>query len=279
MLKMTMWGTRGSVPSGGSVRYGGATTCLEVELEGGGAGTPSRVIIDCGTGLAELGRRWGGRGSAALMLQTHMHWDHVQGFPFFRPLFDPKNRFDFWSARREGKTLKEVFSGQMSGPMFPIGMDAMPAELTFRTLPEMGSAELGELSLSWTEVSHPSGSTAYRLEYRGASMVFTGDVELENEGRERLLSFAKGADLLVMDAQYFPDEYLSRRGFGHSTPTGAVALALEAGVGELMMTHHDPGHSDDRLDEKLSMGRRAAQGQLRVGNARDGLTWSPEVRS
>lgn len=271
MLNVTIWGSRGSIPATGReyVRYGGATTCLEIELEGASGDTPSRVIVDCGTGMAELGRSWGERAPEALVLQTHMHWDHIQGFPFFGPLFNPKGAFEFWSVPREGSTFKQVMEGQMSGPMFPIGLDALPARKRFEDIEAIGQTRRGELELAWTELAHPSGSTAYRVTYRGVTLVFSGDVEVQEGTRDRLVDFAQGADALIMDAQYFPEEYPMRRGFGHSTPLDAVGVARDANVGQLLLTHHDPSHNDARLDAKLSVARDAAHEGLELDNARD----------
>ena len=274
MLEITIWGSRGSVPVSGEAfaRHGGATTCVEIALRGATGETPSRIIIDCGTGLAELGKGWGERHPSALMLQTHMHWDHIQGFPFFGPLYNPAGRFDFWSVPREGSDFREVLSGQMTRPTFPVGLDIMPSRLSFKDLPGEGSTHLGEAVLVWDEMCHPSGSTGWCVSYRGATVVFSGDVEVQQGSREQLVKLARGADLLIMDAQYTPQEYPKRVGFGHSTPIDAVEVAQEAGVRHLLLTHHDPSHDDDALEEKLSLARgRAAGSDLRVNNARDGL--------
>lgn len=277
MMDVTIWGSRGSVPVSGAgfARHGGATTCVEVALhhedEAARGVAPPRVILDCGTGLAELGKRWGERPYEALMLQTHMHWDHIQGFPFFGPLFMPGARFDLWATPREGRSWREVLDGQMARPTFPVGLDIIPARLGFRDLPAQGRVNLDGLGVSWAEVWHPSGSTAFRLDWRGRSVVFTGDVEVAQGSFDALVELAQGADLLIMDAQYFPDEYPKRRGFGHSTPLDAVRVAQAAGVSRLCLTHHDPTHDDARLDQKLALARAHAPRGLLVDNAYDGL--------
>lgn len=272
MQKIIVWGSRGSIPVSGQRfhRYGGSTTCVEIVCEEAKEGTPSRVIIDCGTGLTELGKCWEDRSLEALFLQTHMHWDHIQGFPFFGPLFNPAAQFKLWAVRREGMSLHDVLSKQMTRPNFPVGLDILPASLTFEDIPAEGSAQLGELELVWTELIHPSGSTAYRFNYRGTSVVFTGDVEVQQGCREKLVAFAQGADVMLMDAQYFPEEYESRKGFGHSTPLDAVSVAEEAGVKTLVLNHHDPNHDDDRLDQKCALAQEAAGTSLQVQNAREG---------
>jgi phosphoribosyl 1,2-cyclic phosphodiesterase len=273
MMRLIFWGTRGGVPVSNSscLRHGGATTCIEVQLDAGSGTGPNRVIFDCGTGLAEMGRSAGPCLERALILQTHMHWDHIQGFPFWGPLFNPAAIIDLWAVRREGLGLRDVLSRQMCRPTFPVGLEILPATLRFEDLPAAGSRKVGELELSWIELDHPGGVTAYRLEHRGTSLVFTGDVEVSMGCRERLVRFARGADALIMDAQYFPEEYPSRRGFGHSTVFDAVDVAVEAGVRRLLMTHHDPTHDDGKLDDKLAMARRRAGRRLLVDNAYDGL--------
>jgi len=269
-MKITFWGTRGSIPVNGPqfVRHGGSTTCLEIEP----GGDVPRHIVDCGTGLAQLGKARGATLKRARFYQTHMHWDHVQGFPFFAPLFNPLASFDFHAVNRQGQTLREVLSAQMSQPTFPVGLDIMPAKMTFNELPEAGRAQHADVSVRWMEVWHPGGSTAYRFEHNGVSVVFTGDVEVQQGGVRELVEFARGADVLIMDAQYLPDEYPSRRGFGHSTPLDAVEVAVEAGVGRLVMTHHDPGHDDRTLENKLAIARAAGGNELIVDNAFDGMT-------
>lgn len=269
MLNVTIWGCRGSVPVSGPdfMRHGGATTCLEITLDTPSPSTPERVIIDCGTGLTELGKKWGRRSSEALVLLTHFHWDHIQGFPFFGPLFNPAGRFDFWSVPREGSTLRDVLSAQMTRPAFPVGLDIVPAKLRFHDVAPVGQAWLGELRLSWCEVFHPSGCTAWRIDYRGTSVVFSGDLEVQQAGRDAIIDLARGADLLIMDAQYLPEEYPSRRGWGHSTPQDAVEVAVEAGVRHVVLTHHDPTHTDRMLEQKQSLAREAAPRHLGVATA------------
>lgn len=277
MITTTVWGSRGSIPVSGSQfhRYGGATTCLELSLQDAKGDTPSRILIDCGTGLTELGKEWGDRDNKILLLQTHMHWDHIQGFPFFRPLFNPNTDLTLWSAPREGHTFQGQLSQQMCRPAFPVGLDILPAQLNFVDLPTEGKNQLGDVTITWVDVDHPSGNTAYSIDYHGFRVVFTGDVEIPQSptSREQLLVLAENADLLIMDAQYLPSEYPSRKGFGHSTPEDAVTLAQEAGVKQLLLTHHDPGHTDAQLDGKQALAQQLAVGsKLAVANAYDRLS-------
>lgn len=271
-MKLRFWGTRGSVPVSGDefAGHGGCTTCIEVDVSESGSGAPDRLIIDCGSGLVQLGRQCPDV-SSALFLQTHMHWDHIQGFPFFAPLHNPAAAFDFWAVPRSGQRLRKVFCDQMAEPTFPIGLDALSAQLNFEDIDERGERHLGDLTVKWAEMCHPFGCTAYRIEHDDQVFVFSGDVEIQQGCRCSLVDIARGADVFVMDAQYFPAEYEGREGFGHSTPQHAVEVAVAAGVERLVMTHHDPSHDDTKLQQKLACARREAAGRVVVDNAADGL--------
>lgn len=271
-MRLKLWGTRGSIPMGGPdyIRHGGATTCLEITLDTLDPETPERAIIDFGSGAVELGRKRFNVGRC-VALQSHLHWDHIQGFPFFSALFNPKNRIDFYAVRRDGQTLEAVLREQMTVPTFPVTLDVVPAELVFHEIQKTAVFQLGELALRASEMCHPSGSTAWRLDHRGASLVFSGDCEVQKGGRDALIELAQDAQVLVMDAQYFPDEYAVKQGWGHSTPIDAVQVALEAGVERLILTHHDPAHDDRRLDEKLAIARQCAGRDLLVDNGFDGM--------
>ncbi len=273
MLNITLWGTRGSIPVSGPQfrRYGGATTCIEIELGGQGSSTPSRVIIDGGSGLAALGRATEQNWEDTILFQTHFHWDHIQGFPLFGPLFNPTTNLRLYSTSREGRTLFEVLSDQMKRPLFPVELADIAATLHFEDIDDSGQRSFGGLAVEWAEMCHPSGSTAYRISNGESTIVFSGDVEVRSGGRSELIQLARGADVLIMDAQYFEHEYPDRMGFGHSTYNDAMEVALEAGVDRLFLTHHDPTHSDDALDEAVAELRKKVDGPLQIASARDGL--------
>lgn len=269
-MEVTFWGCRGSVPVSGAqfIRYGGATTCIEVSVPS--TTGPQTVILDCGSGLPALGRAWGARRPDAVILQTHMHWDHIQGFPFFAPLFRPDATFTMVAAPRDAMGLEAVLAAQMARPTFPVGLDIIPARLEFVEVPEAGALRFGELEVRWCPVQHPGGCTAWRLDHQGTSVVFTGDLECEGQVPAGLVTLARGADLLIMDAQYLPEEIASRRGFGHSTPAEAAAVACAGGVGHLVLTHHDPSHCDATIDSKVALARATLH--VPVDAAHEGLT-------
>jgi phosphoribosyl 1,2-cyclic phosphodiesterase len=248
-------------------RHGGATTHLELDL---GDGIPyDRILIDCGTGIVGMAQENREDIENALVLQTHMHWDHIQGFPFFDPFFDPSASFDFLGVDREGESVEEIYAAQMRKPTFPVGMDAICADLSFERIPKRGERQIGNATVSWTELEHPSGSSAFRVECDGEVFVFSGDVEVRQGSADRLVEFAAGADALLMDAQYLPGEYDDHEGFGHSTCLDAVRVAERAEVDAVYFTHHDPAHDDSALDAKLRIARDEADDDLTVDNAAD----------
>lgn len=279
-MTVTTWGTRGSLPVSGEsfAHHGGDTTSYLLELHHPGPHTPTRIIIDGGTGLAAMGRYLGPITSETLVVQSHLHWDHLQGYPFFAPFFCAENKFRLLSASHDGIWLEDALKAQMKRPLFPLRLAELPARLYFERLPAGGSMTLGELEISWTALHHPSGSTGYRFRYRGTTIAISGDVEVRRGSRQDLVDLAQGADLLVMDAQYFDEEYQYRRGYGHSTLSDAVEVAAEASVSRLLFTHHDPTHNDTRLDEKAKIGETYAlelglsAQDLAIANAKDNLS-------
>lgn len=272
MLRIQLWGTRGSIPVSGPsyARYGGATTCVEVRNLAATGDTPAVVIFDCGTGLANLGRQWGDRGDRALFLQTHVHWDHIQGFPFFGALFNPTAQYQLLAAERGGTGLRGALVAQMQQPMLPFTIDMLPCGLDFETIGDTGDRHFGDMRVRWMEVGHPLGCTCYRLDLGGQAVVFANDIELIDTDRAAFASHCAGVDVLIMDSQYFAEEYAGKRGFGHSTIDDCVALAREAGVRMLVLTHHDPGHDDATLDRKVAIATELAAGDFEVHVAAEG---------
>lgn len=246
-MNIRFWGVRGSIAvSGGPfLRTGGHTTCVEVEAEG------ERLILDGGTGLAALGQELGTPTDATILF-SHVHWDHIQGVPFFTPAFHPGSRLRLMGAPSEWGSLKDALESQMRPPTFPVGLDALQAQLEFVDMVPRRPLEVGPFRITAAEMSHPNGVLVYRIEAGGKTLVFATDVEHGSELDTRLLHFAEGADLLVHDAQYTTAEYLgeegpARRGWGHSTWEQALQTGRLAGVRRLALCHHDPTRTDNQV--------------------------------
>lgn len=260
-MRITFWGVRGSIATSGLQfsRFGGNTTCLEIEADG------QRLIIDAGTGIRGLGQKVAqearvlGRRVSAAMLFTHLHWDHIQGFPFFGPAFDPTTELYLHGPVDDDghSTLEEVLRRQMCPPTFPVTLDQMPAEKHFTTIGSGDEMLLNGFFVRTRALCHPQGSLGYRVEAGGRSMCFATDTEHPPDGSidEALLDLGRDVDVLIYDAQYTEAEYdgrngtgPSRRGWGHSTYVAAARVARAVGAKRLMLTHHDPTHDDTTME-------------------------------
>lgn len=257
-MQITFWGVRGSIPSPGpsTAQIGGNTSCVEVR-----AGK-ALLIFDGGTGLRMLGKKLlPEMPLEAHMFFSHVHWDHIQGFPFFEPAFVAGNVFHLYGGNNVSRTLEETLAGQMDHPNFPVHLTAMGAKMTFRDLAESEAVEIdggsGEpVLVTNARGNHPQGVFAFRVEYKGKSVVYATDTE-HYPGRvdENLLKLARGASLLVYDSQYTPEEYGSKRGWGHSTFEEGAKLAKLAGARRLVLFHHDPMQSDAAVLQKEARAR------------------------
>jgi len=241
---------RGSVPAPGTAtkRYGGNTPCIEVRAGG------RRIILDAGSGIRGLGEELkdSGRSVAADILLSHYHYDHLQGLPFFAPLTESQNHFTFHGPRREGRSVQDVLEGQMAPPYFPVTLDELVrARIEFRTIEPGGTFGIGPVRITSAELDHPGGNVGYRLEHGDRSLVYATDVEHTDRPAEALVELARGADLLVHDAMYTDPEYAQRKGWGHSTWSGALATAEAARVKKLCLFHHDPDRDDRALEAVL----------------------------
>lgn len=256
---------RGSIPVPGptTVRYGGNTSCVSVQVEG------RWIVFDAGTGIRPLGRRILSEGAnldISLFL-SHVHWDHIQGFPFFAPAMQSRANLMVHGSDSHDRTLASVLQGQMEGPNFPVSLQQMGAQVRFWPLAEGAVVplhdELGRpyASVANARLNHPNGVLAYRLveSSTGASVVYATDTE-HFPGRidDNLVELARNADLLIYDGMYTQDEYPSRQGWGHSTWVEGLRVARAAGVRHLAIFHHDPERSDDQLDELASVAAAAA---------------------
>jgi phosphoribosyl 1,2-cyclic phosphodiesterase len=290
-FRLRFWGTRGSIPSPGAhtVRYGGNTPCVEVRTDADGL-----IILDAGTGIRRLGfelaseAKRTGRGLTGDIFLTHAHWDHIQGIPFFAPIFEPGNQFMIWAPKIDGTDIGEVLHEQMAPAVFPVTFGDVPALIDFCTIAERDPRAGNGFSVQAFGVQHPGGAVGYRFSGRsaeGPSFVYISDNELGSPGRyavppawrQELVEFVRGAALLVHDATYTAEEYERHRGWGHSTFDDAVDLAVEAGVPRLVLFHHKPERTDDELDACLAacQTRAAARGaRLEIAAAAEGMTLS-----
>jgi phosphoribosyl 1,2-cyclic phosphodiesterase len=249
---------RGSVPAPGpsTTRYGGNTACVEVKCG------DELLIFDLGTGVRALGEQLGSDGLKAHVFVSHYHYDHLQGLPFFTPMFDPRSRFTFYGPTRLGRTVQDVIVGQMQQPYFPVTAEMVfRAQVTYRPFAEGDRLQLGEAVVTALEVNHPGGNLAYRVDYRGRSVVYATDCEHGSDRDAKLEAFSQGADLVIYDAMYSEDEYMGRVGspkigWGHSTWQNAIRLADNASVKKLCLFHHDPTRTDRDLEAVLRQVRR-----------------------
>lgn len=268
-FSIKFWGVRGSIPSPGpeTARYGGNTPCIELRVGG------ERLIFDLGTGVRELGAAADGPVDAHIFV-SHYHYDHLQGLPFFGPIFDPRSRFIIRGPTRNGRSVRDVLSGQMQQPFFPVTAEMVfRAQLEYQGFEAGDRLELGGAKISAVETNHPGGNLAYRVDYKGKSFVYATDTEHGSDRDQQLINFAKGADVLVYDAMYTEDEYLGRvggpkTGWGHSTFQNAVKVAAQAEVGTLVLFHHDPTRTDDALDALLKDVKRQRKATIA---AKEGL--------
>ena len=256
LVQARIWGARGSVPVAlaEAQRYGGNTACVELNFSSG-----QRIILDAGTGIRRLGLELIKSKAGDLdfhIFLSHFHWDHVQGLPFFPPLYNPAVTITFYSSRPP-EELREILHRQMVTPYFPVLFDDLAARMRFAQVCET-PLKVGEVEINSFALNHPQGANGFRLTHRGRTVVYATDHEhgdVEADGR--LLHAALGADVLFYDAQFTPEEYPSHRGWGHGTWSEAVEVAAFAGVKELVLFHHDPGHDDQQIDELLANARLA----------------------
>ena len=282
-MKVRFWGVRGSIPVPGrsTNRYGGNTSCVEVRPSG-----QAPIIIDAGTGIRRLGKSLmeeqfrDGRGKASILI-SHTHWDHVQGLPFFSPLYRAGNQVQIF-ARQRDLHLEAVFSQQHNAPYFPVPLSAMQADMSFHELIEGAQFDIGTAKVTSARLNHPWIAIAYRIDVDHASVVYCADtapftdlllgrefvqkpdlgtlpppiMEELKEMRRGIVALCKDADLLIYDTQFTPAEYKVRPHWGHSRPDDAIEIAREAHVKQLCLFHHAPMRSDDENDAILAQYRQ-----------------------
>ena len=277
-LKIKFWGVRGSYPTpgAGTVKYGGNTACVEINAGG------RTIILDAGTGIIPLGRELAKHKHPLelLLLFSHLHHDHTQGFPFFVPAYIPNTRLHIFGPGGTPETLKHILEHNQSAETFPLSLRDMSAAKTIESVCEsrvivwdeenVRIAESG-LGLSPEAVvirihksyAHPGGVYVYRITWHGKSVVYATDTEGYVGMDRKLVAFARNADVLIHDAQYSEEHYRgqlagfpSTQGYGHSTAVMACEVAAAAETGELVLFHHDPAYSDDLVAAQESVAQR-----------------------
>ncbi len=256
-MKVKYWGTRGSiaVPGKDTTEYGGNTTCLEITLD-----TGRKIIIDAGTGIRPLGNQLIGSGEKIdiHLLITHIHWDHIQGFPFFDPVYDPSARITIDGYPSCMKGLRVPFDNKMGDGFFPIKFDDLKAQMQYLNTLNHGPLKIDSAVVDSIPLQHPQGGFGFRFREGKKTLVFITDNELTEQawdGRhpEDYVRFCMDADVLIHDAQYTPEEIDNRRGWGHSDYVSTMNLAMEAHVKRLILFHHDPTRKDPEVASYKSL--------------------------
>lgn len=254
-IRLKFWGVRGSipVPEHNFLGCGGNTACVELRID------DSILIIDAGTGIRKLGMQlqeeFVGAKLGIDLLLTHFHWDHIQGFPFFGPVYSPDSEIRFHSTHPAEQT-RELLEGEMVHPYFPVSFKLLPAHRTFNDLTD-SPLKLPNISVHPFPMNHPQGATGFRIEAGGKVITHASDLEHGNPELDRTLrEYAEGSDVLIYDAQFTPEEYPMRKGWGHSTWLEATRVARDCKVERLVLFHHDPGHEDITMINTVTQARR-----------------------
>jgi phosphoribosyl 1,2-cyclic phosphodiesterase len=293
--RLKFWGVRGSIPTPGTdtVYYGGNTSCVEVRVD------DEIIILDAGSGIRRLGqslaREFKDRPIHLSVLITHTHWDHIQGFPFFMPAYDPRNQVTIVGFEGARQGLQSTLSSQMESPYFPISMQQMPGNISIQEVKGL-DFKVGSVPVQAQFLNHPGACTGYRLNTPGGAICYLPDVELfqrlrsnaeidtvllqpedrqfASEQDRKVVEFIHDSEVLILDAQYNATEYQKHIGWGHSCAEDAVAFALKAKVRHLFLFHHDPDHDDEEVSRMVARARQIVANRgspLIVEAAREGF--------
>ncbi|HKW28704.1 MAG TPA: MBL fold metallo-hydrolase [Verrucomicrobiae bacterium] len=272
---MKFWGVRGSIPTPGpkTVRFGGNTSCVEIRSGN------QIIILDAGTGLRPLGQsllaEFKNQSLNLTLLLTHTHWDHIQGLPFFGPIYHSRCRLRILGCEGARKGLVSVLTGQMESTYFPVPFDKLPSNIEIEELKKF-DFKIGAVQVRVQRAHHPGMCVGYRLFTPRGSVAYFPDSEPQPGGEDQeMIKFLDQADVLILDSQYDAVEYERHAGWGHGCVDDSVALALAANVKQLCLFHHDPERSDKQLDALLHHARQLVTRQrakLKVDAAREGMT-------
>lgn len=276
-MKVTFYGVRGSIPTPGAdyVRYGGNTACVHVELDDG-----TDIVLDSGTGIRLLGKELAKKTSPIHLFLSHNHWDHIQGFPFFVPIYQSDRKIIIHS----GKTIfdePDAVIEQMRGSTFPVHPDHLPSNISFNTLPEeQHKWRVGSSTFERISINHPGGGSAYRITENGVSLSYITDNELYPPYKKEteffdFAEFAKNTDLLIHDAQYLNSDMPAKSGWGHSLADEGVRLAIACKAKQLALYSHDPERTDDEIDVIVDQCKQfiaTVESDLTVFGASEGLS-------
>ena len=255
-MLVRFWGVRGSTPTpqAENLRYGGNTSCVEVRVNG------HIYVFDCGTGFRNLGkhlqREFDSRPISAHVFISHFHWDHIQGIPFFTPLYENRESYFHFHSSNRSRGLQHALEDQMSDPYFPVDMTEMAARRHFYDIEE-DRITFDNCVIESKWLNHPQGCLGFRLQANNKVLVYATDNEPGSPQFDKnVRKLAEGADVLIYDAQYLPEEYAAkRRGWGHSHWREAVNVVMESGAKELVLFHHDPDHDDGCIDSIVQVAR------------------------
>ncbi len=271
-MKVKFYGTRGSIPSPGksTVKYGGNTTCLEVIFKNG-----REIIIDAGSGIRLLQKEILSKGVTQITLFfTHSHWDHIQGFPFFAPIFSNNFSIDIYGVSPTFERLLNILKGQMDFIYFPVQFEHIGAKINFKKVDSSGIL-IDNVKINSIMTNHPLDTHAFKFEENGKVFIFMTDNELDHPDIAKVsykeqLKFVKNADILVHDAQYKKEEMKRYKGWGHSSWQEVVSFAKKAKVKKLYLTHYDPDRSDREIDEIIKEANKISGDDLTVYGAIEG---------
>jgi phosphoribosyl 1,2-cyclic phosphodiesterase len=257
---VTFHGVRGSTPCHGddTRRYGGNTSCVSIDAPG-----EQPLLLDLGTGLRYAAAALGPAPFRGTALLTHLHWDHVQGLPFFTPILQPEAELDIYGpAQDDGATLSQTLAALITPPAFPVPLFDLPGDIRVHDVEDV-TFHVGRFTITSRLIPHNGPTCGFRIEWDGRSIVYIPDHQQPDDARtiaDAVRDLCAGADLLIHDAQYTPHEFARKQTWGHCTVEYAVRVAAECEVGRLALFHHDPAHDDEMLDELEVQAARCAGG-------------------